>query len=528
MNNTELVCLQARGLLSQGQVREAVAAIRTLLDAQPEYADGWLVLSEIQAAAGNFQQASMACDRALSLAPNSIDALLQYCRCGLAAGSASNRVQSYALQLAEMALADPHQLNELGRIFASMEQHEMAEAQYRHAIGLRGDEPGFYYNLATAQRFLGKLSDAEESLRRVLELNPRDSEAYLLLSGLRRQDGEFNHIAPMQALLADGGLPARERVNLHYALAKELEDLGHYKGSFQQLESGARLRRQNMRYNLQGDLAVMQSLQRNFDSGFFARCVAGCESVEPIFILGMPRTGSTLLERILSSHSQVQSAGELNNFALQMMKAVHSASTGSSARLTKLQLVEASRGIDFGALGVAYIDSTRLLTGKKPHFIDKLPFNYLYIGLIHAALPNAKIIHMQRHPMDTCYAIYKQLFESAYPFSYDLEELGNYYLAYRQLMDHWQEVLPGRICEVRYEDLVENVEATAHRVMDYCGLEWQVQCLDFYRSREASTTASAAQVRQPIYSSSIGKWKNYRQQLQPLVGILQAGGIEVD
>lgn len=526
--NAELSCQQARESLAQGDLQGAIAVTRALLEARPSCAEGWLVLSEIQATRGNFTQALQACDKALNLAEDNARIMLHYCRCALAAGSRGEKVHSVAQRLTQLQLTSPYQFDELGRLFTSLENHELAEAQYVRAIELSADVAGFHYNLATAQRFLGKLEESERSLERVLQLNSRDSDAYLMLSGLRRQTRERNHIEAIQALLGEGQLQPRERVNLHYALAKEFEDLALFGESFAQLQSGAKLRRQHMRYDPQGDLAVMQSLQRRFDRGFFANCGGGFASDEPIFILGMPRTGSTLLERILSSHAQVQSAGELNNFALAMMAAVRSGAGQSGGALSKLQLIEASRQVDFAALGQSYITSTRPLTGAKRHFIDKLPFNYLYIGLIHAALPKARIIHVRRDPMDTCYAIYKQLFESAYPFSYDLQELGHYYVAYRQLMEHWKQMLNEHICEVRYEDLVADPEATARRLVDYCGLEWQPECLNFHNSGDASTTASAAQVRQPVYRSSVGKWKNYREQLQPLAEILQQGGIEVE
>jgi hypothetical protein len=182
--------------------------------------------------------------------------------------------------------------------------------------------------------------------------------------------------------------------------------------------------------------------------------------------------------------------------------------------------------LDFHALGEAYISGTRPLRGDVPYFIDKLPFNYLYAGLIHLALPRAKIINVQRHPMDTCYAVYKQWFKDAYPFSYKLDELGDYYVAYHQLMRHWNEVMPGVIHTLQYESLVADIDGETHRLLQYCGLPWEDQCLRFYQNTQASTTASALQVRQPVYASSVGKWRHYARHLEPLRAQLESAGID--
>jgi hypothetical protein len=309
-----------------------------------------------------------------------------------------------------------------------------------------------------------------------------------------------------------------------HALAKEQEDLGHYAASFSNLRRGAERRRRLMRYDVKGDLQTMSRIAEVYSTETFSEPASGCDNREPIFILGMPRTGTTLAERILASHSNVESAGELNNFAIELTRLARQNRAGGD----KLALVEASAGIDFAALGEAYIRSTWPLTGRSERFIDKMPLNFLYAGLIHRALPRAKIIHLQRHPMDTCYAIYKTLFQDAYPFSYSLEELGQYYLAYRNLMRHWDSVMPGVIFHLAYEDLVAETESTCQHLLEYCGLPWEEQCLRFYEQRQASTTASASQVREPVYNSSVGRWHCYREQLQPLVELLERNGVPIE
>jgi len=192
-----------------------------------------------------------------------------------------------------------------------------------------------------------------------------------------------------------------------------------------------------------------------------------------------------------------------------------------------LEFVAASAKVDFRALGAAYLHRTTPRRRSGLRFIDKLPFNFLYAGLIHLALPQAKIISVVRHPVDTCYAVYKQLFKDAYPFSYDLSELGRYFIAYHQLMQHWHQVMPGRIHTVKYESLVTDLGGEARQLLQYCELPWEEQCLHFHLSSEASTTASAIQVRRPIYDTSIGLWRHYRQQLEPLRALLDRAGIDV-
>ena len=286
------------------------------------------------------------------------------------------------------------------------------------------------------------------------------------------------------------------------------------------------MRRSLMQYDVQRDLDTMEAIRETYGREMFNGACKGSANAEAIFILGMPRTGTTLVERILASHTDVFAAGELNNFAVQMMSLVRSDT--ADQRLSHDDLVKLSAAIDFEQLGERYVSSTRPLTGHTPRFIDKLPLNYLYVGLIHLALPNAKIINLRRNALDTCYAVYKQLFLDAYPFSYDLTELARYYVAYHRLMEHWHAVLPGVVHTVGYETLVENLDGETRKLLSHCDLEWQPQCLKFYENRDASTTASTVQVRQPVYKSSVGRWRDYREQLQPVIDILQDAGIDTN
>ncbi|EED34782.1 sulfotransferase [Luminiphilus syltensis NOR5-1B] len=465
-----------------------------------------------------------AIDKALELEPDHTAWLLQRAQC-FARLNRSDELIPLIDVLASRVLRGIYQYSTLALLMTQVGQREQALTLYQRAVELDPGEAKHYYNLATLQRSLGDVSAAEHNLDRAVALNPEDYEAYKIRSELRRQTDTDNHVDELEHVLERGIRETRGEVQVCFALAKELEDLSEYERSFQYLNRGATLKRRNMRYDINRDIDTMVSITEIFNAERASSATTGSDNTEAIFVLGLPRTGTTLVERVLSSHSEVFAAGELNNFALQMTKAAQQA--GLSSGGDRDALVRAAASLDFRKLGDAYIESTRPFTGHTPRFIDKMPLNYLYLGLIKLALPNAKIISLRRHPLDTCYAIYKQLFVDAYPFSYDLEELGHYYLAYHQLMSHWDSVYPGAVHSVQYETLVDNFEHESRELLAFCGLDWQQQCLEFYNNKSASVTASTVQIRQPVYQSSVGKWRLYREQLAPLVRIFEDAGIDV-
>jgi hypothetical protein len=356
----------------------------------------------------------------------------------------------------------------------------------------------------------------------VIALDPDDYEAYKNRSDLRPQSTAHNHISALQTLLARGSLPRQGEVQLHYALAKELEDLGCYEESFRQLARGARLRRRHLRYDVAMDVASADWIMEAFPAPQpSADLIASAEA--PIFIVGLPRSGTTLVERILSGHPSVHSAGELPSFALSVMGAVsHRRASESVPRRT---MIERAATLDFNALGRDYLARARAAGAVGGRFIDKMPLNYLYCALIARSLPNAKIVHVRRHPMASCYAIHKTLFKDGYPFAYDLGELARYYIAYRRLMAHWQRALPGHLYTLDYEALVAGQTGETRRLLEFCGLEWHDACMHFQHNRAPVTSASAAQVRRPMYHSSIWQWRHYRRELSTLALQLEDAGI---
>jgi tetratricopeptide (TPR) repeat protein len=512
-------------LLGQNDIKQAIAHCEQLNRQYPDFASGWHTASQLALKLNNAPMALAAIERALSIDADSTAWLLQKGSC-LARLGDMERVGSLVELLSKRRMKTAYQYSALAMLMTQLRSREQAVKYYEKAAAMKPDESKHYYNIACLQRTLGEIDSAESNFNKTLRHDPGDYEAYKIRSELRKQTPENNHVDELEQLLEGGIDDKRGKAHICYALAKELEDLGEAERSFQYLEAGADTRRSYMQYDIQRDLDTIASIREAFTAKLFDDTTGGNDNSEAIFILGMPRTGTTLVERILSSHSDVFAAGELTNFAVQMMGMVKARAGNQS--VSRDELVKLSTELEFQKLGKAYIDSTRPFTGHTKRFIDKLPLNYLYVGLIHLALPKAKIINLARHPLDTCYAVYKQLFVDAYPFSYTQKELGLYYVAYHRLMEHWHAVLPGVVHTISYEDLVADIEPEARRLLELCELEWQPQCLKFYENKEASTTASTVQVRQPVYQSSVGKWQQYREQLGPLVKVLEDGGIPLD
>jgi tetratricopeptide (TPR) repeat protein len=460
-------------------------------------------------------------DRALAASPGVPQLLFGRAQCLLAMG---RRAEAFALaaQALSHRSADAVLLDAIGSFFSFAGDQQRALAAFERAVALVPDNAHFVFNRATVRRFLGLLDAAEADYDRVIALRPTDFEAYKNRSDLRTQRVDQNHVAELTRLLAKGFTDWRGEVQIRHALAKEYEDLGEYALSFEQLRLGAKKRRENLSYDVATDVATVDWIIAAFPS--IAPPAKSAPPDAPIFIVGLPRSGTTLVDRILSSHSQVRSAGELNDFALALVARVR-AETGLG-HAPRRDLVTRSAHIDFAALGREYLARARAVVGDG-RFTDKMPLNYLYCGIIHRALPNARIVHLTRHPMAAGYAMFKTLFKDGYPFSYDLVEIGRYYAAYRRLMQHWDGVMPGVIHRLDYENLVRDQVGETRKLLDFCGLEWEDACLDFHRNEAATTTASASQIRRPLYDSSVSQWRHYAPQLSALRDELTSAGIEL-
>lgn len=457
---------------------------------------------------------------AISAAPRQIPLLLKQARILLALRRRSEFRQVIA-DAEALAGSDAQALWAIGREHARGDDPQSAARLYLRARAAGCNEPALLYDLAGTQFFIGEFAAAEANLDAVLADAPRMGEALHLRSQLRRQTPERNHVADLETRLATRFPNDGARAACLYALAKELEDLGQPERSFETLTEAAKLMRATLRYDAAAEVAAIDAVRSTYTADALESLADGDAESGAIFIVGMPRTGTTLVERMLDRHRDVRSAGELLDFKLLLGAAAREA----HARRPGSTPIVASLAIDFAALGRDYLRGAREAAPGRPMFIDKMPANYIYCGLIRKALPQARIIHLGRDPLDSCYAVYKTLFHQAYHFSYDLAELAGYYIAYHRLMQHWRNVLPDAILDVRYEDLVADPEAQARRILDWCGLDWQAQVLAPAANERPSTTASAAQVREPIHASSVQKWRLHAQGLTPLKVRLEAAGI---
>ena len=435
-----------------------------------------------------------------------------------------------ALQkLEERSRNDHLLLQQIAEMYVQCGQHEQAGRCYSRSVELQPSNPDYLYNLAASKSAMGELDEAENLFTQVIRLRPGDHGAWLNRSGLKTQTAENNHVEQLKFVKSHLGTDDGGHVPICYALAKELEDLGQFGEAFAFLQEGAHKRRQGMQYDIREDEAAMASIARSFDENLLSRIRPTHQTERPVFILGLPRSGTTLVDRIISAHSKVESLGEHNSLPIALMNLTGGpAESKAIEAIDKTELIEHSANIDFSQLGRRYIKTIEGFGKHAARLVDKTPLNFLYLGLIHLALPGAKIIHMRRHPMDSCYAIYKTLFRAGYPFSYSLQEVGRYYIAYRGLMDYWRNAIPGAFLDVDYEAMIADQEGESRRILDYLGLEWEDACLEFHRHQGPAATASAAQVRQPIYSSSVGLWRKYDRQLSPLAGKLREHGIEFD
>jgi tetratricopeptide (TPR) repeat protein len=470
------------------------------------------------------REALRSIDQALGHEPASSRLLLRRAQCLLALGRVVE-ARTTACAVLQLAPDDALLLDAVGTLLTRAGDHLRALEAYDRAVSLAPDTAHFIFNRATVRRYLGDLSGAERDYDRVIALRPGDHEAWLNRTELRTQTPEHNHTLELEAALARGRADAPAEVSLRFALAKEYEDLGEYEKSFAHLIRGARARRAQLRYDPAIDLATVEWIMQAYPLPPDRAPQDGERpAAAPIFILGLPRSGSTLIERILGNHPAVYAAGELPHFT----QAVVAATQGLLGRpaASRRELVMQSARLDFAALGEEYLGRVRASGIEAARFIDKMPLNYLYCGLIARALPGARIVHVSRSPMAACYAIFKTLFKDGYPYSYDLQELGRYYVAYWRLMAHWRSVLPGLIHELHYEDLIADPLRASRALLEFCGLPWHEACASFHLNPAASTTASAAQVRRPLYASSVDQWRHYAHHLEPLRALLSTSGID--
>jgi tetratricopeptide (TPR) repeat protein len=394
-----------------------------------------------------------------------------------------------------------------------MRQAEAVEA-YQRALDLRPEEAGLRLSIGHAQKTLGRRAESEASYKAALAMDPGRAEIWWSLADLKNYTFSDAEIAAIERLIGSDPRGPSNEAQLNFALGKALEQRQRYPEAFAYYARGAELRRRDAPFDIGQFEHRSARIRAFFDAAFFAaHRGSGDSSRAPIFIVGLPRSGSTLVEQILASHSAVEGTMEL----LNVLNIVHEFDDMAPGRNGYPEAVGGAPAGRLTELGRGYIEQTApLLPLGRRHFTDKLPNNFSHIGLIHSMLPNALVIDVRRHPMDACFSSFKQYFAAGQTFSYDLGDLGRYYRCYLALMDHWDAVLPGKVLQVRYEELVRSPEAGIRRLLEHCGLDFEPGCLAFHETQRSVRTASAEQVRQPIYTSAVGHWRHFEKELEPL------------
>jgi tetratricopeptide (TPR) repeat protein len=389
-----------------------------------------------------------------------------------------------------------------------------AVAHYERALAINPDHAEAHNNLGNIRKEQGRFEDAMAHYGRAIAIRPDYAEIHYNRAEIKVfHSGDVDLLA-LEALAERNDLSANQATHVHFALAKALEDCGDYPRSFEHLRKGNALKRRQINYDEASAVKRFQSIPTVFDNSLLERFRGDGElSSVPIFVLGMPRSGSTLVEQILASHPRIHGAGELNDLEV----AACSVLNAGDQPLPFPECIAAD-GAVLRRIGQAYISRLPALADGKVRIVDKLPCNFLNIGLIRMILPNARIIHTVRHPVDTCVSCYSKLFTTGQHFSYDLAELGRYYRGYSELMTHWRSVLPpGALLDVAYEDVVDDLEGQARRMIDYCGLPWDDRCLSFDKTNRPIKTSSSVQVRKPLFRSSLQRWHRYEAGLAPLL-----------
>jgi tetratricopeptide (TPR) repeat protein len=402
----------------------------------------------------------------------------------------------------------------LAHVSLLLGRHERSNALYRRVVELDPITPRFWYNLASSERSFGRLTEAEAACDRAIALDPAQYPSYLLRSELRVQTPAANHVDALESLLAQPHVDDRARMFLGYALGKELDDLQRFDQAFPRFRDAAAARRRHLAYDVSVDERKLQRIREAFDPRSAHGTPRDVDSSRYIFVVGLPRSGTTLVERILTGLAGVRSNGETENFSRALLAAAPVDSRDVFAR---------AAAADTSAVAANYEKLAGARAGTA--IVEKLPMNYLYLGAIHRALPESKLLLIKRSPLDSCFAMYRTLFGDAYPFTYDFEDLARYYAAYEALVNHWRAAFGDSIYEVAYEELVTEPLRVGAGIARHCGLAWSDRAIEVQNNAAVSLTASAAQIRRPIYGSSSGRWRRYGTHLAPLIRELRRRAI---
>ena len=534
-------------LSDQGKDEEADKAYKNAISTDKKYLDLQKAMSQVQK--GNLGEAEKIYREILSDDPNNVDALrllaLLASRTG-AVDQAINMLENCTKIAPDYALAwenlakmyrqkdDPDSLQKaafcfgkatelrpnwaegwagLGTMQTRSSQHEEGIESYKKSIELKANQPRVHLSLGHVYKTTGNQEACISSYNEAISFDNNFGEAYWSLANLKTYKFSGEEISSMEKKIELTEVPEREKVHFLFSLGKALEDMGNYDESFEYYKRGNDLNRGRTTYDPKAIEALSERLKQFFtEERFHENKDFGDNSNSPIFIVGLPRSGSTLIEQILASHSKIEGTMELPN----IMNIARKLGNSTKDRTAYPEVIESLQGSDLTDLGKSFIDETQFLRTGKQYFIDKMPNNFSHIGLIKLILPNAKVIDARRNPMDTCFSCFKQLFARGQAFTYDLSEIARYYVNYVNLMDHWDKVLPGYVFKVQHEDLINNQEGVTRDLIDFCEVDFESSTLEFYKTKRAVKTASSEQVRQPINTKGVNQWKNYEAHLKDL------------
>ncbi|MGH8138735.1 MAG: tetratricopeptide repeat-containing sulfotransferase family protein [Steroidobacteraceae bacterium] len=511
--------LAAAAALCENQIPEAEALLRAHLKRYPTDVAAIRMLAEVAARLRRYQDSETLLARCLELAPSFTAARHNY-----AVVLHRQNKPAAALREIDALLAleprNPGYTNLKAAILARIGEYGQSIELYESVLAAHPLQPKIWMSYGHALKTNGRETDSIAAYEKSIDLLPNLGEAYWSLANLKTVRFTPAQMDAMRLQLARTELADEDRFHLHFALGKALEDAADYAGSFEQYALGNRLRRAGIMYSPDEMSAHVRRSKSLLTADFFARRSGhGHESQDPIFIVGLPRAGSTLLEQILSSHSQVEGTMELPDIPAIAKSLARIADRSEAAKYPEALAHLSAQ--ECRTLGERYLAATRIQRKTPaPFFIDKMPNNFAHIGLIHLALPNARIVDARRHPLGCCFSAFKQHFARGQNFTYSQEDLGRYYRDYAELMAHFDAVLPGRIHRVIYESMIEDTEAQVRRLLAYCSLPFEAACLRFYENDRAVRTASSQQVRQPIFRGGIDQWRHYEAWLDPMKAAL--------
>jgi tetratricopeptide (TPR) repeat protein len=530
MMNTEISNLSTAGRKAAAMQDWATVQLCAdgILSRSQEEPEGFFLLGLVEKASEHPKNAVEAFEAVLRLDTNRYDAAVELASQYSMArrnGEVSELLARYEGSLDN----SPKYLDMAGTIYTEIGRPEKAWPLYRRACELQPEIDLFQANLASNAVYVGEIETAKDIYTKLLARNPAHQRNHYQLARLERAQ-DARHVEQMLAVLHKTNLPPERNVFLHYALGKEYEDLQQWEKAFEHFKQAGDAAYGISNYRVEDDIAIIDKVIEVCDTSWLQNDVASAVenpaagNMTPLFVVGLPRTGTTLTERIVASHSKVQSVGE-TEFVQMVLR--RESGVAAIDKMTP-EMIESMAGKDITLLRNGYLDTIGYRLNGSPIFIDKLPFNVLYLGFIAKAWPDTPIILQKRNPMDTCFSMYKQVFTWAYKYSYNLDTLGDYYIAYERLCQHWRETLGDRLVEVQYEELVSDQEPQTRQLLDKLGLEFEDACLNFEKNAAPSTTASSVQVRQKVHAGSVARWRRYEKQLQPLRDKLESAGIAVD